>query len=326
MQSDSARVSVVMPVYNGMPFLPEAVQSVLAQTCRDLRLIVVDDGSTDATLEYLESLRDRRLTIMRMASRGGQGAARNAALRLCRTEYVAFADADDICRRDRIRRQVEYLAANPAVGMVGTRSTYLGSSGRTGFAPPLALTHVEIRRALLAGQHALVNGSLMFRTALLRQIDFFRIDGAGEDWDLFLRLTEVAEAANIPDILYLVRIHPGSTNATQARLVQRRYAHACDSARRRVAGRPEQTFEQFCQELEEKRTTLSALREMCSMHSAALYRSGVSAVLGGRVPVGCLSLAAACILSPSKLMQRIGRLRHRVRLAPPESASFRASA
>src|SRR5689334_13358794 len=106
-----------MPVYNGMPYLPAAVQSVLSQTWRDLRLVVVDDGSTDQSVPYLRSVNDQRLEIMLVETRGGQGAARNIALRNCCTEYVAFADADDVSKPERMQRQIDFLNANPRVGM-----------------------------------------------------------------------------------------------------------------------------------------------------------------------------------------------------------------
>src|SRR5579875_1487944 len=105
------RLTVVMPFYNAMPYIRDAVGSILNQTFGDFALVAVDDGATDESLDYLRSLSDPRLSILRMPSNCGQGAARNEVLRACNTEYVAFADADDVFLPGRFEKQVSYLDA-----------------------------------------------------------------------------------------------------------------------------------------------------------------------------------------------------------------------
>src|SRR5690242_20301826 len=105
-------VTVIMAVHNAMPYLPEALRSILSQSYDHFTLIVVNDGSTDGSAEYLNRTQDTRLRVLSFPVCRGQGAARNAAAELCETEYIAFMDADDISLRDRLRKQVEYLAAN----------------------------------------------------------------------------------------------------------------------------------------------------------------------------------------------------------------------
>ena len=121
-------------------------------------------------------------------------------------------DADDISLPRRLERQVEYLDRNPDIGAVGTLVSYYTHSGRTGFAPPLALDHDSIRADLIAGRHAIVNPTLMIRAEVLKRLGGFRIAGYGEDWDLFLRLTEASGVANLNEILYFYRLNPQSTN------------------------------------------------------------------------------------------------------------------
>lgn len=207
------RLSVIVPVYNAMPFLVDAIRSITSQTYSSIKLIAVDDCSADGSLSYLKSLTDERLVVIAQSIRQGQGAARNRALLECDSEYTAFMDADDVSLPTRFAQQIEFLDKNPQVDLVGTRVSYMGKSGKTGFSPPLALTHDDIRNDLLNQKNALVNSSLMFRTKLLQKLGGYRIDGAGEDWDLFLRATEIGRCANLGEVLYLYRVHDSSTNA-----------------------------------------------------------------------------------------------------------------
>ncbi len=300
------RVTVVMPVYNAMPYLPLTVSSLFEQSLRDFALVAVDDCSTDDSLEYLRSIADPRLTIIRLAQRGGQGAARNAALELCKTEYVAFVDADDICLPRRLEQQVSYLDRHPAIGMLGTGIRYIGPSGRLGPSPPLSLNHLEIRRDLLQGRHAIVNGSLMFRAGVFERTGVFRISGPGEDWDLFLRMTERTEVANLPQILLHVRLHAKSTNATQARALHLRYAHACECAINRESSLPEATFEDFCNR-QLRRPLWFRLLDQLAQISLAQYRAGIAAIAEGETLEGYGRVAVASLLAPKKLARHAGR-------------------
>lgn len=111
-------VAAVIPVFNGERFVEHTVQSVLAQTFRDLHLYVVDDGSTDATPGLLARYSgDARVTVLRQENRG-QAAAINTALRLGREPFVSIIDADDLWRRDRLETVVPVLESNPELGLV----------------------------------------------------------------------------------------------------------------------------------------------------------------------------------------------------------------
>src|SRR5919108_619266 len=96
--------------------------------------------------------------------------------------------------------------------MVGTQIAWLGEGRRCGFSPPLPCHHSAIYADLLRGRHALCQPSLMARTALLQQIGGYRIAGSGEDWDLFLRMGEISDLANLSEILHLYRVHAGSVS------------------------------------------------------------------------------------------------------------------
>jgi glycosyltransferase involved in cell wall biosynthesis len=112
-------VSVIIPAYNYGRFLGEALNSVLGQTFRDLECIIVDDGSSDETGQVLASFNDPRMVIS-STPRLGVSAARNRGLDLSRGSLIAFLDADDRWKPNKLERQVAILADEPDVGMVFT--------------------------------------------------------------------------------------------------------------------------------------------------------------------------------------------------------------
>jgi glycosyltransferase involved in cell wall biosynthesis len=300
-------VTVVMAVYNGMPYLPEAVDSIRGQSLREWRMIVVDDASSDGSASYLDSLRDTRIQVMRMGVNSGQGAARNHALEQCETRYVAVIDADDVSHRDRLAGQVEFFEANPRVGVVGTQFTYLGADGRTGFGSPLPLTHREIYNNLLHGRHAISNGSVCFRTALLKECGGYGRSRCGEDWDIFLRLGERQLLANLQETYHYYRVHRASTSATQLSEMRLQYSFAADAAVRRAARLPEISLDEYVSALA-NRPWRERLASRLLVTALAEYRSAVYDILHGQPVSGYSRMALAAMMSPSFAAHRLRRM------------------
>ena len=109
-------VSVIIPVHNGAQYLPEAIESVLAQTYPDLEIMVMDDGSTDRSAEIARSYQPRVCVLTQ--EHAGAAAARNRAIRIASGNYLAFLDADDIWQPDKLMRQMTAFACHPDVEMV----------------------------------------------------------------------------------------------------------------------------------------------------------------------------------------------------------------
>ena len=134
-------VSVVMAVFDGERFLEPAVESILGQSVSALELVVVDDGSTDATPRMLAAYaaRDARVVVHRHANRG-RTASLNVGVRLARAPLVARLDADDVCLPERLARQVAFLERHEAVALVGGGARLVdagaGSSSRLGLRSP----------------------------------------------------------------------------------------------------------------------------------------------------------------------------------------------
>jgi len=106
------RVSVLMTCYNTRPYLPEAIGSVLDQTFTDFEFIIVNDGSTDDSAEYLDQLDDPRIIVIHQENQG-LGTPINEHLKKCRGEYIVRADSDDYCYPDRIEKQLALMDSSP---------------------------------------------------------------------------------------------------------------------------------------------------------------------------------------------------------------------
>ena len=111
-------VSVIMPVYNGMPYIRYSIQSLLIQTYSDWECIIINDGSTDNTRDFLEGLTDTRFVIYHFDRNRGRSNARQKGLDLARGKYIAMLDADDIYHFEKLSRQVEIMENNPEISLL----------------------------------------------------------------------------------------------------------------------------------------------------------------------------------------------------------------
>ena len=197
-------ITVLTSVYNGMPYLPDAVESVLRQSCQDWTFLLINDGSTDGSADYLNQLDDPRIRVVHQANQG-LAAALNNGIKLCDTEFLARLDADDVALPSRLEKQLAFLHANPQVGLVGTQIAPLGEK-RVGRSVSLPLDHQAIDDGLMHGRHTLSHTSIMCRTALLREVGGYWTSGWSEDWDLYLKMGEHAKLANLNEVLMHFRV------------------------------------------------------------------------------------------------------------------------
>ena len=208
-------ITVFMPVYNALPYLKDAVESIRRQTLADWRFLIVDDGSTDGSVEYLRGLTDPRITLIEQPHQG-PAAASNRALALCETEFFARMDADDLSDPRRLEEQLAFLVEHPEVGLLGTQILPLGSR-RTGRPSSLATEHETIFDDLLHGRHAMCNPTIMCRTALLREVGGYSADGALEDWAMFLAMGRKARLANLDRRQHQRPAHAGTAREDRVR-------------------------------------------------------------------------------------------------------------
>ena len=216
---DKAKVSVVMPVFNGELYVREAIESVLAQTFKNFELLIINDGSTDRTAEVISSFEDPRIRILHNPSNIGLAASRNRGIQEATGQYLAWLDCDDLSMPHRLQRQVQLLDSRAGIGVCGTWVRPIGAVEgalwryptdprfircRMLFDNPLAISSVVLRRDLLL-QHSLAHDT-SFRYA--------------EDYEFWERVSGYCEIANIPEVLTLYRLHPGQMSHGLAEVQQ----------------------------------------------------------------------------------------------------------
>ena len=223
MSAGSPRVSVILPVYNGEAYLRESVDSILAQTYADFELIAIDDGSRDGTAALLGAVRDPRVRVVHQENMG-LALTLNKGIALARSEYIARQDADDISRPERLARQVEYMDAHPACGLLGSWSVIQEDRVPTSRQHRHPCSNGELQLRILFDSF-FVHSSVMMRRSALDRAGVYTTDperNPPEDFDLWLRIARDHELANLPEPLLVYREVPGSISRTRAALLDRR--------------------------------------------------------------------------------------------------------
>lgn len=214
-------VSVVLPVWNGAAHLADAVDSALAQTYPALELIVVDDGSTDATPAMLDqyAARDSRIRILRQAN-GGVARARNQAIAAARGEFIAPLDADDLWHPEKIARQVQRFAqAGGQTALVYCWWAWIDEDNAVFDHSPHWRVEGRVFESLLQINFIGSASVPMFRKRAVEQAggydESMRAHQAGgcEDWLLALRIADLNEVAVVPETLLGYRRRAGSMSA-----------------------------------------------------------------------------------------------------------------
>jgi glycosyltransferase involved in cell wall biosynthesis len=211
--AEAPAVTVLMAVYNGADRLPPAVESVLTQVFTDFEFLIVDDGSTDATPDRLAALTDPRVRIVRQDNQG-LAVALNTGLRQARGRYIARMDDDDLCRPERLERQVAFMESRPEVAACGTWVLARGGAREQVWRFPVDPD--EIRCHLLF-HSVLPHPSVMLRHDAVRRFDLYYDEAFryAQDYELWQRASAHVRLANLPEPLLEYRV--GSWEGTGKR-------------------------------------------------------------------------------------------------------------
>lgn len=201
-----------MTVYNGLPHLPEAIESVLGQTFTDFQFVIVDDASTDGSVECIRSYSDSRIHLLSNKVNLGQTRSLNRGLGLARGEFIARLDADDVCVATRLEKQMRIFRTRSDLAVLGTWMYDIDASGvKTGLVSRRWDEAGTYLAWLLLEICPLWHSTVMFRRDAILEVggydEAFRI---AQDYDLWIRLALRRRYASvIPEPLVMCRRHRG---------------------------------------------------------------------------------------------------------------------
>lgn len=215
------KVTVLIPVYNREQYVATAIESILAQSFIDFELLLIDDGSTDGSVEILRCYTtDPRVRLVCNEHNLGIPKTRNRGIDLARGEYVAMLDSDDWAYPRRLEKQVAFLDRHRDFAVVGAWATEMNEKGRS-------LRRVKIlpvlpgelqSRLLFRSCHH--HSSIMARTAVLQEYRYREQYAVCEDFDLFVRLARTYKLGNLPNILVCRRVHASGITRERAQVVK----------------------------------------------------------------------------------------------------------
>lgn len=198
------RISVVMPTLNAARYLREAVDSILAQTFTDFEFLIVDDNSTDETLDILNSYNDSRIRLIQGPQKG-IAAAINCGIREARGTYIARMDADDISFPNRFLMQIEFMDSHPDIGICGSQSISFSNDGNKTVWSPVENPHIFD----ILMDAAFCHPTVFFRKSCLEKYNLFYNENfsCAEDQELWFRAIKFTKFYNIQEVLLMYRNH-----------------------------------------------------------------------------------------------------------------------
>ena len=287
MKDGNFKITVLLPVFNAMPYLVDAVTSLISQTYKNFIVYCIDNGSTDGSDLYIKNIDDKRFRYYELEE-ADLVRALNFGLSNVDSEFVARMDADDISHPLRFEKQIEFLDNNKDIDVLGTQGIYFGSNSRK-LNINLPFSHAEILRKMLNSENALLHPSIMYRSKSINKKFYKKDFFPCEDFEYFLRLSAHVKFANLPDRLLFFRIHKNSIiskNIKKSMLIYK-------SVSSKYAG----LYTEY-----ERRTT-NKVFDTVDIVSITVYRKGLIQYLNKSLILGALYFSIASILNPRRLFK-----------------------
>ena len=206
-----------MPAYNRAKFIGDSVKSILAQTFTNFELIIIDDGSTDNTVQQVLSFNDTRIRLLQNEQNSGIAFTRNRLMQEAAGKYWAILDSDDIALPDRLQTQLDFLTANPNILLTGSAIIAINEKGNkinNKGAVILRPTASDEINATLLFRNCFFQSSVMINATLLNQAAYDATYPALEDYEFWSRLSREHKLCNLQKPLVMYRFHP--TNITHS--------------------------------------------------------------------------------------------------------------
>ncbi|HBQ97955.1 MULTISPECIES: glycosyltransferase family 2 protein [unclassified Roseofilum] len=210
--TQTPKISVVIPVYNGEETIKETIQSILNQTFEDFEIVVINDGSNDSTLEIISTFKDRRLNVF-SSENSGLSAARNRGITNAKGEYISFIDADDMWTEHKLEEQLKALQSNSWASVAYSWTNFVNENGKFLRSGCRINANGDVFLQLLRINFIQSGSNLLVKTkALARVGNFDESLDAVEDWDMWLRLAESYQFVCVPLPQILYRVSSSSTS------------------------------------------------------------------------------------------------------------------
>ncbi|RUT02709.1 hypothetical protein DSM106972_056290 [Dulcicalothrix desertica PCC 7102] len=207
------KVSVIIPAYNAEKTIRETINSVLEQTYSNLELILINDGSTDETLELINEVKDSRLQVFSYPN-GGLSMARNRGITHATGEYISFIDADDLWTYDKLELQLEAFKKSPEAGVAYSWTICVDNAGKHFHQGVKASFEGNVYKHLLVNNFIASGSNVLIRTEAVKSVGEFDITlKSCEDWDYWLRLAPNWKFVVVPKPQIIYRLSLGGMSS-----------------------------------------------------------------------------------------------------------------
>lgn len=214
----SPLLSVIIPVYNAEQYIKDAVASILNQTYKNLELIIIDDGSTDNTLQIVTSIQDKKIVLVKNKINRGQIYTRNLGLKMAKGMYIGMFDADDIAYPDKYETQIAFLEKNKDVGMLGSWARFIDADGKRMKGGWQLKAKPEMIPSIMLFKNYFLQSAVVYRKECIHNFSFKEGFDIGEDYVIWLEIIEKYKAWNLQKYLVDYRIHPESVTNSRPEL------------------------------------------------------------------------------------------------------------
>lgn len=208
----NGKVSLIMPVYNAGQYVQSAIESILNQTYDNIELILIDDVSTDFTMQQVKRYRDDRIQVIHNKKNMGIAYSRNRGLDTATGDYIAIMDDDDISSLDRFDEQVSYLEEHPDIDVVGGKYQLIDEEDTVFYESSKAYCNPLYIKALFLFQNIYSNGEMMFRRRIIDKygIRYSENQYGMEDFKFWIECSKVVRFTTIDKVFLQHRIHEQS--------------------------------------------------------------------------------------------------------------------
>lgn len=214
------KISVIIPAYNAMAYLPQTIESVLQQSFTDFEVLIVNDGSSDSIEEWATRLIDKRVKLI-CQPHSGVCVARNTGISEAKGEYIAFLDADDLWHSTKLEKQVNCLDSKPTVGLVYTWTGLIDESGKAIGRVWTSDVEGDVWKHIVVNDMISNGSSPMIRRACFNVVGVFDPNiTSSEDRDMWTRIAAKYPFGVVKQVLTFYRRHPGNTTNKRQKMIQ----------------------------------------------------------------------------------------------------------